>query len=376
MTKKETQTTVATAAVNTQSEINSNSAYLNIVQPYPLNSADYFSQIQKWQSLPKVELHRHLECSIRPQTLLNLAEKKLNKKIDLDYLKNNFLILKPMTDLSTVLKKFLNTQDLITSEDILTQITQECIEDAYHEGIKILELRWAPTFIQLNHPHLSFEKILNAIRKGKQNCSHLPIAVGFIGIIQRTLGLNTAHEVTDFILSNKNDFIGIDLADDELHAPAISFVEVFKKAQQANLPITIHAGEALDPRSIQNVIDAVTILGARRIGHGLQIIHDEKAMNFIKNEKIPLELCPTSNWITGAISKLNEHPFHKLFKKNILCTINSDDPGVFGINLLNEYVVLSDLFQFNENDFKKFNEIAFENSFIPYSEKSKVWTCN
>lgn len=347
----------------------------SILKPYPhLSLIDYQQQIQKWISLPKVELHRHLECSMRPQTMMQLASQKLGQPIDIEKLKKDFLILDPMTDLSTVLKKFMLTQDLLDSEEILTLITKECIEDAVQEGIRVLELRWAPTFIQMNHPHLTFEKILSAIRKGQQQCQHLPIAVGFIGIIQRTLPISVAHEVCEFILAHPNDFVGIDLADDELAYSAKHFADVFLKAQKANMPITIHAGEAKDPRSIRNVLDAVTILGAKRIGHGLQIIHDEQALKFIRNEKIPLELCPTSNWITNAIADLKSHPFQKLMQNNILCTINSDDPGVFGINLLNEYVALEDLFHFSLNDFQQCNQIAFDSSFISVTEKSKHWT--
>lgn len=326
------------------------------------------------QNIPKVELHRHLECSMRFSTFLELAEEAgIEVPKDIHQAKDAFLVTSPMKDLESVLRKFLHVQKVIGDPMALTRITYEIIEDAVKEGIRILELRYAPTFITESHPHLNFEKVHEAIMKGVQRASHMPIAVGVMAIIQRIKPVAQAEAVLDFVLNHRDSFIGIDLADNEDGFKPDIFKSVFDRARNADLPITIHAGEALIPTSAQNVRSAIEDLGARRIGHGLQIIHDPKVMDLVRERGIPLELCPTSNYLTQAIPSLAEHPIRKLMEAGIPVTINSDDPGVFDIDLVNEYEVLSGLLHFTEAEFNKCNDIAAQASFIPLLQKQKYW---
>jgi adenosine deaminase len=324
--------------------------------------------------LEKVELHRHLEGAIRFSTLIELAKKSgISFPEDLELQKQHFLVLEPMKDLSSVLNKFWTTQSILSSQEILTRIAYEAVEDAFLEGIKILELRYAPTFIQKSHEHLSWEQIHDSICKGIELAKDLPIAVGLICIIQRNRPIEEAHRIMDFAIAHKNTFVGVDLADDEDAVPAIQFSKVFEKAQLAQMPITVHAGESASDKSPQNVIDAVHHLGASRIGHGLQIIKSKEAMELVKNKKIVLELCPTSNWLTHAISNLHKHPINELKNYGILTTVNSDDPGIFGINLSHEYRLLAKSYQFTMEDFKIANDIAAQASFISIHKKQKFW---
>lgn len=326
------------------------------------------------QNIPKVELHRHLECSMRFSTFLELAEiAGIQVPADLNEARENFLVTSPMKDLGSVLNKFLHVQKVIGSPAALTRITYEIIEDAVKEGIRILELRYAPTFITETHPHLNFEIVHAAILKGMKQAEHFPIAVGLIATIQRIKPVSEAQAVLDFVLKNRDTFVGLDLADNEDGFEPEIFKTIFERAKSEHLPITVHAGEASIPRAAENVRSSIEILGASRIGHGLQIINDPSVMALCRDRGIPLELCPTSNYLTQAIPSLKDHPIRKLMEAGVPVTINSDDPGVFDIDLVNEYEVLSGLYNFTEAEFDKCNDIAAQASFIPLVKKQKYW---
>jgi adenosine deaminase len=327
-----------------------------------------------FRQLEKVELHRHLEGALRLSTLLELAPQvgiEVPKTVQAQT--DKFLVKTPLKDLATVLNKFWMTQAVLASEEILTRITFEAVEDAYSEGIRILELRYAPSFIQKYHENLSYEQIHRSIVKGLHLAEKLPVATGLIAIVQRVLSLEIAERICDFALEHRESFIALDLADDEEAVPAKVFAPIFAKARHAGLPITIHAGESNSPNSAQNVIDAIEILGAARIGHGLQIIKEPTAIELVRRKKIPLEICVTSNWLTNAISDLKNHPIRELINSGVLVTINSDDPGIFGTDLTQDYQLLHDHYSFSSSDFQRANDIAAQASFISLVKKQKHW---
>jgi adenosine deaminase len=331
---------------------------------------------QELRSIPKVELHRHLECSIRFSTLLELAPQVgIILPADHKTAKKQLLVTEPMHDLESVLNKFLSTQAVLYSEEILTRITYEAIEDAVSEGIRILELRYAPTFVHLGHPNLNFESIHRSIVKGVEmaKAKKLPIAVGLIATIQRILSVDVGARVADFAIENKDTFVGMDLADNEVGFDAAPFAPLFLRAKKAGLHITVHSGESNVPEAATFVQRAIELLGAERIGHGVQVYKSEKIMEFVKAQGVALELCPTSNWLTNAVTSTAAHPFRKLMEFGIPVTINSDDPGVFDIDLVNEYRVLATEHAFTRAEFDYCNSIAAHQSFIPYAEKIKVW---
>lgn len=324
--------------------------------------------------IPKVELHRHLELSWRLSTLKELAQLVgLPVPASESELKKQWLITEPMKDLESVLKKFLLTQSVLSSEEILTRITYEAIEDAYNEGVRILELRYAPTYIRQGQPKLNFERIHRAIMKGVEKAKHLPIAVGIIAIIQRTLPLSDAEEVTEFAIAHKGEILALDLADNEAGFEPSPFAPLFERARSAGLHITVHSGEANIPESPNFVRDTIEKLGAERIGHGVQIWKSMEVMEFVYSRQVPLELCPTSNWLTNAVPSLEEHPFRKLFESGLLVTINSDDPGIFDTDLVKEYQILHEKQGITEGQFNRINDIAASASFIPFELKQKFW---
>jgi adenosine deaminase len=330
--------------------------------------------LEALRAIPKVELHRHLECSLRLSTFKELAQDMgLEVPTNDEQLKEEFLVTSPMRDLDSVLKKFLRTQAVLHSEEILARITYEAIEDAVNEGIKILELRWAPTFIAEGHDGLTFDRIIRGIRKGAAMAATLPIAVGFISIIQRTLPIADAERVVDFTLENKDFFVALDLADNEAGFDPLLFQKSFDRARAAGLHITVHAGEAVIPQASLNVKNSIEVLGAERIGHGVQIAHDPFVINLVRNKSIPLELCLTSNWLTQAVPSLTAHPIKNLLQAGVFVTINTDDPGIFDTNMVKEYQLLSQFYGFTPADFDRCNDIAAQASFLPLIKRQKHW---
>ncbi|HVK61508.1 MAG TPA: adenosine deaminase [Bdellovibrionales bacterium] len=318
------------------------------------------------RKIPKVELHRHLDCSMRLSTMRELArEAGLEVPEAPEAFAEKYLVTTPMVDLEAVLNKFLATQKILSSEAILERLGFEAVEDAFEEGIRILELRYAPTFIAEGHPHLTFDKIHAALVRGVDRArAKFPVKVGLIAIIQRILPVSVAASVTDFAIANRDTFVGLDLADNEVGFDAKPFAKHFERAKAAGLHITIHSGEANFPEAPQRVREAVELLGAERIGHGIQIFRDPKVMEFMAKNEIPLEVCPTSNWLTNAVASVKEHPIRKLMNNGVLCTINTDDPGVFAFDMIHEYEALQREQGFTLADFERCNTIAEKHSFL------------
>ena len=331
--------------------------------------------IQEIRSLPKVDLHRHLDCSMRWSTLLEIAT-----TLKLDFPKNpalqqqHFLVTKPMINLEAVLNKFLIAQKLLSSEEILERLAFEACEDAFNDGVRILELRYAPTFIANGHNHLTFEKIHQAFLRGIEKAKkQIPIAVGLVCILQRTLDLKKVSQVTDFAIENKNTFLALDLADNEDGFEPKKFSAHFEKAKKNNLHITIHSGESPSTKAGQWILDSIQILGAERIGHGIQAIHFPEIISVLKNKNILLEICPYSNYLTQAFPTYAEHPIKKLKDLGVLVCLNSDDPGMFASVLSDDYLIAQDYQNFSVKDFTDCNQIAYDHSFISESEKALVW---
>lgn len=326
-----------------------------------------------YKKIIKSELHRHLELSIRHSTLKELAPHFQIEVPDDETFAQRFLITEPMRDLGSVLNKFLDTQKLLASEEILERITYEACEDAFNEGIRILELRYAPTFVQQGHD-FSFEQIHMAIVKGMQRAERdFAMAVGLLCIIQRILPVKEAEAVTQFAIENRDTFIGLDLADNEEGFDSKPFSPFFQRARDAGLGITVHAGEANLPKAPRYVRDAIDYLGATRIGHGLQIYRDQEMIDYVKGNNVVLELCPTSNWLTSAVEGVEQHPFKKLMDAGVRVTINSDDPGIFNIDLTHEYCLLAKHFGLSEIDLKQCSDEGARASFIAADKKQKVW---
>jgi adenosine deaminase len=323
--------------------------------------------------IPKVELHCHLEGCFRPDTVMEIGQSLgLDVPQDAQRFHDEWLLSRPLPDLETALKRFVDIQNLWCSEEIIERLTFEACEDAVAQGIRIMEFRYSPDFIRFGHEHLDFQQIHDAILRGVRRVPENEIAIGLIGIVQKTLSLEDALKTVDFIIDNAPTFVALDFADQDTH-PLKAYAPMVEKARKSGLRLTAHAGEVPGPDAPGEVISAIEDLGAERIGHGIHVINDPAAMDIVRQRNVTLEVCPTSNYLTNSVSSTAEHPIRRLMESAVLLTINSDDPGLFGIDLCHEYEILHREHGFTLSEFDRCNDIAAAKSFLPLEQKQRVW---
>ena len=326
------------------------------------------------RNIPKVELHCHLEACFQPHTVKEIGQTLgLDVPEDPERFRREWLITEPVRDLETALKKFANIQKLWGSEETIERLTCEACEYGMEQNIRILELRYSPDFIRGANPKLSFDGIHEAVVRGITRSQGLAIAVGLIGIVQKTLSLKDARYTADFIINNKGTFAGIDMADMDIGFGIRRFAPLMLKAKQAGLHVTLHSGEENVPDAPQHVRVAVEELGAERIGHGIYIANDPEVMELVKRKRVMLELCPTSNLLTNSVPSIRAHPLRKLMEAGVRVSINSDDPHLFDIDLCHEYEVVHKELGITPEEFDHINDDAAACSFLPLAEKQRVW---
>ena len=326
-----------------------------------------------FKQIPKVELHCHLEACFRPETVMEIGRTLgLSVPQNLVTFRNEWLLSKPLESLDVALARFVDIQKVWCSEEVIERMTFEACEYSVEQGIRIMEFRYAPDFIAADKPHLDFEKIHAAVLRGVNRGAHPDLAVGLIGIVQKTLPLDAAGKTIEFMIENADTFVGLDFADQDT-MPLATYAPLVEKAHEAGLQLTTHAGEVPGPGSSREVSDAIEVLNAERIGHGIHIINDIPVMDLCKEKNVTLEICPTSNWLTSAVPTTANHPIKRLMNYGVPVTINSDDPSLFGIDLCHEYEILHREHGFTEKDFHACNQRAANASFIDAAEKFRVW---
>ena len=329
-------------------------------------------------NIPKVELHCHLELAYRPSTMKSWAieDGDLPEGCSDKEFKAKYMVLSPMNDLPTVLQKFLVTRDRIKSLERIERLAFEACEDMHLiSNVRILELRYAPSFVLEVYPDLGASMMHEAIMRGCARAEHqYPIAVGLICLLQRIKSVSENEYWADFAIEHKGEILGLDLADDEVNFPPDVFAHIFQKAKSQDLGITVHAGEPSVPQAPENILTSLEKLGADRIGHGVQAIHNPKVIEILTDNQVPLELCPTSNVLTKAVASLEDHPLKKLMELGVRTTINSDDPGVMGISLMTEYEKAHNVLDMSLKQLEQCNQWAAEASFICKEKKEKIWS--
>jgi len=326
----------------------------------------------RYNDFPKTEIHIHLEGSIRTQTIIDIAkEYKLDlPSYDVNELDKHVKVYDQMRDLGTVLEAFGIFQNSITSPEVVERIAWELFEDSARQNIKLFEVRFSPDWAFHGHD-LDWDLCLDGLLRAKERAeAEFDMAIGYIAITSRSMGPESCIKTVDWAIRHREYIMGVDLADAEDVYPIHDFAEPVLKARDAGLKVTVHSGENT-PASA--VVETIQTVHPDRIGHGIHIIEDMKAVELVREHDITLEVNPWSNYLTNSVRTIEEHPLKRLFDLGVRVTINSDDPEVLETNLNNEYRIAHEILGMSMEEIMTCNRYAYESSFLPEVEKKRIW---
>lgn len=318
--------------------------------------------------LPLIDLHHHLDGSVRVETIIDLAGKH-NLELparDVEGMRPYAQVLEPQPSILSFFEKFKWQTFVMVDADACRRIAYENMEDASHEGLDYIELRFSPWFMAETH-HLDATAVAEAVIDGIQaGVRDFNILASPIGILSRTYGPEICWKELDALLTQKDRIVGIDLAGDEVHYPGDLFTAHLKRARQAGWHVTIHAGEAAGPESIWQ---ALRDLGAERIGHAVSAPQDPELIAYLIEHRIPIESNLTSNVQTSTVKDYTSHPLKFFLEKGLIATINTDDPGISAIDLHHEYECAEKLLGLTENQIHQAQLNSLEAAFLSKPQK-------
>lgn len=313
-------------------------------------------------SLPKVNLHTHLEGSMHPDTFWELCHEQ---KIELPFERASVLRALQVTgeeqSLVDYLEKIARVYPVLKNAEALRRTAYEAAVDAAHDGTVYLELRAGP----LTHTclDLPLPKVIEAMLVGLQQAERETgiICRLIVAALRNHAAVDNIRLAQIAVEFSNDGVVGFDLAGDEEHYPAQLHAEAIQIARRGGLGITIHAGEAAGP---ENVRYAVEELGAMRIGHGIHSMDDPRVMEMLKQRGVLLELCPTSNVHTRTVTDIQLHPVRRFFDYGICIAIGDDDPITSDTCLSRELTLLKNLFGFSISELREIQKMALRAAFI------------
>jgi len=320
--------------------------------------------------LPKVELHLHLEGSVRTETLreLSRAKGRLRKETE-DWISQRTRRGYRYSGFKEFLNAFKLVALLLETPSDYALITSRLIEWLAVQNVKYAEITLSAGVLLWKKQSVPavFEAVAQAAR---ETGSRLGVRVNWIFDAVRQFGTDHARAVLRWAARFRSaGVVAFGLGGDEHGGPADHFVAVYREARDRGLRVTAHAGETAGPESIRK---SVELLGAERIGHGLTAIHDEAVMGLLRERRIPLEVCPTSNVCTGLLARLEDHPLPRFLRSGLVITLNSDDPAMFGTRLEGEFIRVARAFGLCEADILLLSENAIRSAFLPESERENL----
>ena len=324
-----------------------------------------------YQSLPKVDLHRHLEGSLRFETVREVARSHHLDLPSTGQLRSLVEIQKdePLT-FENFLSKFATLRLLYRSPEIITRITKEAVADAAADNVRYLELRFTPVALSKSQGFPLAQVIDWVIEGARQGEAETGLPTRLIASVNRHEGPALAAQVSYLAVERRNEgIVGLDLAGYEPGFSAEPFPSVFQHAKEAGLRITIHAGEWDHG---DNVAEAIKKLDADRIGHGIRVLESPTAVELAQKYQTPFEVCITSNYQSGAVTEMNTHPIVQMLANGLNVTINTDDPSISQISLSDEYRLFCESLNFPLETLRGRVLAAAWTSFLPESERSKL----
>jgi len=325
-----------------------------------------------YQSLPKVELHRHLEGSLRLKTMMEVARAhgitvpySTGRLSSLVQVQNT----EPFT-YQNFLAKFNTLRMFYRSPEVIYRVTREAVEDAAADRVRYLELRFTPVALSRAERFPLgdvMDWVCDSARKAAQE---FDIQVGLIASVNRHESVELAEQVAWLAADRKErGLLGLDLAGNEAEFSAEPFLGVFKEAHQAGLKITVHAGEW---GSAANVREALEMLEADRIGHGVRVMEDPDTVKLARERATPFEVCVTSNHQTGVVKSLQDHPLMKMIESGLYVTLGTDDPSISRISLTDEYRCVCEELGMKRKDLHARILAAAQASFLPEKKRAAL----
>jgi adenosine deaminase len=330
---------------------------------------------------PKVLLHDHLDGGLRPATVIELARDASYDGLptsEAAELARFFTAGADRQSLELYLEGFDHTVAVLQSRDALQRAAAECAEDLAADGVVYAEVRYAPELS--TRGGLSLDEVVEAITDGfRQASAGRGIAVGFIVTAMRQFARSV--EIAELAIRHRDaGVVGFDVAGPEAGFPPTRHLDAFNRIHQANFHLTIHAGEAF---GLPSIWEALQWCGAHRLGHGVRIVDDiEQApdgevrlgrlASYVRDQRIPLEMCPTSNVHTGAVAAIEQHPIDLLRRLRFRVTVNTDNRLMSGVTLSDEFETLARVFDFGLDEMQWLTLNAMKSAFYPFDERLRL----
>jgi adenosine deaminase len=327
--------------------------------------------IEFYRSLPKVELHRHLEGSLRFETVREVAQSQGLDVPSTAHLRSMVQVQpnEPLT-FENFLSKFAALRQIYRSPEIIARITLEAIADAAADNVRYLELRFTPLALSKSQGFPLAQVMDWVIQAARQGEKEHGVTTRLIASINRHEGVELAAQVSSLAAERRDmGIVGLDLAGSEPGFPAEPFAPVFRVAQESGLQVTVHAGEWAQG---ENVAEAIQKLGARRIGHGIRVLEAPVALDLARQSGIPFEVCITSNYLSGALAQAERHPVAGMLSEGLNVTINTDDPSIFQITLSDEYRIFCETLGFSLDALRERVLAAARAAFLPEKEREAL----
>ena len=323
------------------------------------------------RALPKADLHCHLDGSMRLKTILELAE---HQKVKLPA-ENEEQLAKAIhmgeicNSLEDYLVAFDVTLSVLQTEEALYRSAYELALDAAAENVRYLEVRYSPALHQQRG--LKMTQIVEAVLEGLRDAKHeVGVKSGVIICGIRHINPQSSMRLAELAVAYKNKGVkGFDLAGAEYDFPAKDHKAAFQLILNNNVNCTCHAGEAYGPESIAQ---ALHLVGAHRIGHGVRLREDGDLLNYVNDHRIPIEVCPSSNVQTGAVSDLASHPLRFYFDYGLRVTVNTDNRLITDTTVTKELWLAHKHLGFTLEDLTTMIVSGFKSAFLPYREKADL----
>jgi adenosine deaminase len=322
--------------------------------------------------MPKIDLHRHLEGSLRLDTLSEIAsEHGLDLPAgDIEALRPLVQVVNEPPSFRNFLAKFEVLRRFYRSPEAVDRLAYEAIADAAADNVRYLELRFSPQALSRVRGFPLDEVTDWVIDATRRACEELPIQVGLIVTLLRHEEVAKARQVAEIAFDRQRQgIVGLDIAGDEVNFPLEPFAAIFRQAKELQMGVTVHAGEWQGAASVHAAVEK---LGADRLGHGVRSVENFEVVQMVRERNVALEICLTSNLQTGVVRSLTHHPLVDLYDLGVKVTLNTDDPSVSDSTLTDEYVVAVHSLGVTYPDLRKIILNAAGASFLPAAERARL----